>query len=80
MRVARRLADEGRAGRTIPLHLRCDDHTLAARSRTLPTATADAPTIHGTAAALLHTGRPLTRIGVSVSNLEPADRLRLWSA
>ena len=41
-----RLQSSGRAGRTITLHLRFDDHTLAARSRTLPAATADATTIH----------------------------------
>ena len=48
-RVAKRLQSSGRAGRTITLHLRFDDHTLAARSRTLPAATADATTIHYTA-------------------------------
>jgi len=77
-RVAGRLQAAGRAGRTITLHLRYDDHTLAARSRTLPAATADATVIHHTAASLLETPRRLTRIGVSVGNLEPADHLRLW--
>ena len=78
-RVAQRLQSSGRAGRTITLHLRFDDHTLAARSRTLPAATADATTIHYTASALLDTPRRLTRIGVSVGNLEAADSLRLWT-
>ena len=78
-RVAKRLQSSGTAGRTITLHLRFDDHTLAARSRTLPAATADATTIHHTAATLLDTPRRLTRIGVSVGNLEVADSLRLWT-
>lgn len=78
-RVAARLQASGRAGRTITLHLRYDDHTLAARSRTLPAATADATVIHHTAATLLDTPRRLTRIGVSVGNLERADSLRLWT-
>jgi DNA polymerase-4 len=78
-RVAMRLQSSGTAGRTITLHLRFDDHTLAARSRTLPAATADATTIHHTAATLLDTPRRLTRIGVSVGNLEAADSLRLWT-
>jgi DNA polymerase-4 len=78
-RVANRLQASGSAGRTITLHLRFDDHTLAARSRTLPAATADATTIHHTASTLLDTPRRLTRIGVSVGNLETADSLHLWT-
>ena len=80
-RVAERLTHDGRQGRTITLHLRFEDHTLGARARTLPAATADARTIYATAVKLLdHGTRRLTRIGVSVGNHEPADSLRLWSA
>jgi DNA polymerase-4 len=79
IRVAERLHAAGAAGRTITLHLRFEDFTTAARSRTLAVATADAQTIRATAAALLDSGRALTRIGVSVGNLETADSLRLWT-
>ena len=45
----------------------------------LPAAVDDATVIGATAAALVDTDRPLTRIGVSVSSLEVADSLRLWT-
>lgn len=80
-RVAERLRRAGSAGRSVTLHLRFEDFTVVARSRTLPVATADANTIGATAAAL-HAGfadRRLTRIGVSVGSLETADSLRLWT-
>jgi DNA polymerase IV len=76
--VAKRLHAAGVAGRTITLHLRFDDHTTATRSRTLPAAVNDATVIGATAAALVDTPRALTRIGVSVSNLERVEPLRLW--
>jgi DNA polymerase-4 len=79
VRVAERLRATGVAGRTITLHLRFDDHTTATRSRTLPAAVDDATVIGATAASLVDTDRPLTRIGVSVSSLEVADSLRLWT-
>jgi DNA polymerase-4 len=79
-RVAERLRSTGVAGRTITLHLRFADLTTATRSRTLPAAVDDATVIGATAAALVDTGRALTRIGVSVSNLEQADSLRLWTS
>ena len=78
-RVAERLRATGVAGRTITLHLRFSDHTTATRSRTLPVAVDDATVIGATAAALVDTDRALTRIGVSVSSLEVADSLRLWT-
>ena len=77
-RVAERLRAAGVAGRTVTLHLRFSDHTTATRSRTLPAAVDDATVIAATAAALVDSGRALTRIGVSVTNLEAAERLRLW--
>jgi DNA polymerase-4 len=80
VRVAERLRATGVAGRTITLHLRFEDHTTATRSRTLPAAIDDATVIGATAAALVDTARPLTRIGVSVSSLEVADNLRLWTS
>lgn len=79
VRVAERLRATGVAGRTITLHLRFTDRTTATRSRTLPAAIDDATVIGATAASLVDTDRPLTRIGVSVSSLEVADNLRLWT-
>ena len=76
-RVAKRLQSSG--GRP-------DDHAAPAlrRPHAPPLAhpadaTADATTIHHTASALLDTPRRLTRIGVSVGNLEAAASLRLWT-
>jgi DNA polymerase-4 len=77
-RVAERLRAAGVAGRTITVHLRFDDHTTATRSRTLQAAVDDATVIAATAASLVDTPRRLTRIGVSVSNLEVAP-LALWA-
>jgi DNA polymerase IV len=75
--VAERLREAGLAGRTVTLHLRFHDHTTATRSRTLAAAVDDATVIAATAASLVDTPRRLTRIGVSVSNLEVAP-LALW--
>ncbi|HEX6872494.1 MAG TPA: DNA polymerase IV [Micromonosporaceae bacterium] len=74
-RVARRLRAAGRIGRTVQLRLRFGDYRRAARSHTLPCATASTQTIldaaRGLLAAALPTveGRGLTLIGVAVANL-----------
>jgi DNA polymerase-4 len=75
-RVTRRMRSAARAGRTVVLRLRFDDFSRAARSHTLPYATAHTETVLATARALLATARPmierqgLTLVGVAVANLE----------
>src|SRR3954452_25602562 len=57
-RVARRMQNAGRTGRTVELRLRFGDYTRATRARTLPTATADAATLLGAARALMEAAAP----------------------
>ena len=76
--VSRRLDRLGRGGRTVTLKVRYSDFTTITRSRTLPRATQDAPTIARAAQALL-TGsteageRPIRLMGVNVSSLTQDD-------
>jgi DNA polymerase-4 len=82
-RVGRRMRLAGRAGRTVMLRLRFDDFSRAARSRTLPYATANTSTILATARTLLAAATPvierrgLTLVGVSVGNLQDGRSLQL---
>jgi DNA polymerase-4 len=82
-RVGRRMRLAGRAGRTVMLRLRFDDFSRAARSHTLPYATANTSTILATARTLLAAATPvidrrgLTLVGVAVGNLQDGRSLQL---
>jgi DNA polymerase-4 len=82
-RLGRRLRKADRACRTVTLRLRFHDYTRATRSHTIPEATTDTAVILGTARGLLTaawptiTERGLTLIGLSLSNLAPADAVQL---
>src|SRR4051794_1698073 len=82
-RVTRRMRKARRVGRTVVLRLRFDDFERATRSRTVDTATASTETILRTAKELLHEALPtlrergVTLVGVSVTNLQSADRVQL---
>jgi DNA polymerase-4 len=82
-RVARRLRSGRRVCRTVVLRLRFDDFSRATRSTTMPRATAQTLTILDAARGLLAVALPLieaqglTLIGVSLTNLEDADRIQL---
>jgi DNA polymerase-4 len=75
-RVTRRMRAAGRIGRTVVLRLRFDDFGRAARSHTMPRATAHTRTILGTARGLLAAAMPLierrgiTLVGIAVGNLD----------
>ncbi len=75
-RVTRRMRRAGLAGRTVVLRMRFEDFTRATRSRTMPRATAATEPVLATARALLAAarpliaGRPLTLVGITLSNLE----------
>src|SRR4029453_13054628 len=82
-RVARRLRTGRRLCRTVVLRLRFDDFTRATRSLTLPRLTDQSQTILDAARALLTTAKPLierrgiTLVGLSLTNLQSADRVQL---
>jgi DNA polymerase-4 len=82
-RVTNRLRTADRVARTVVLRLRFGDFTSATRSRTMPQATASTAQIHRTAKQLLDDAwqlakeRGLTRVGISVTNLGPADAVQL---
>ena len=82
-RVGRRMRLAGGAGRTVMLRLRFDDFSRAARSHTLPHATANTATILATARTLLAGAtasidrRGLTLVGVAVGNLQDGRSLQL---
>ena len=82
-RVARRLRTGGRLCRTVVLRLRFDDFTRATRSRTLPRSTDQSEKILAVARELLVEAVPLieqrglTLVGLSLTNLDDADRLQL---
>jgi DNA polymerase-4 len=82
-RVSRRLRAGRRVCRTVVLRLRFDDFSRATRSSTMPRATAQTGTILDTARELLAVARPLiglhglTLVGISLTNLEDADRVQL---
>lgn len=77
-RVARRMRNAGRVGRTVTLRLRFDDFTSATRARSFPHPTAATEPIAGLALAVLRDAsemidqRGLTLIGLSVANLQSA--------
>jgi DNA polymerase IV len=82
-RVARRMRSGRRRCRTVVLRLRFDDFTRATRSSTLPRPTDQSQEILDTARALLAAATPLierrgiTLVGISLTNLESADRIQL---
>jgi DNA polymerase-4 len=82
-RVARRLRTGRRLCRTVVLRLRFDDFTRATRSRTLTRSTDQSAEILAVARTLLTEAAPLiekrglTLVGLSLTNLESADRLQL---
>jgi len=82
-RVAQRMRDAGRVGRTVILRLRFDDFSRATRSHTLLHATSDTGAILATARGLLAAEaatvvrRGLTLVGVSVSNLDDGGAVQL---
>ncbi len=82
-RVARRLRAGGRVCRTVVLRLRFDDFSRATRSKTLGRLTAQSHTLLDAARCLFADALPLiaargiTLIGVSLTNLQNADRVQL---
>ena len=82
-RIARRLRSGRRACRTVVLRLRFRDFSRATRSQTMSQATAQTLPILETARDLLtasHTlidANGITLVGISLTNLEDADRIQL---
>jgi DNA polymerase IV len=82
-RVARRLRAGRRRCRTVVLRLRFDDFTRATRSLTMPRSTDQSQEILDAARRLLADAAPLiqargiTLVGISLTNLEDADRIQL---
>ena len=82
-RVARRLRAGRRVCRTVVLRLRFDDFSRATRSFTMPRATGQTEAILETARGLVSAAVPLivaqglTLVGISLTNLEHADRIQL---
>jgi DNA polymerase IV len=82
-RVSRRLRSGRRLCRTVVLRLRFDDFTRATRSLTMPRLTDQSQAILDAARILLTAATPLigrrgiTLVGISLTNLENADRIQL---
>jgi DNA polymerase-4 len=82
-RVARRLRAGRRLCRTVILRLRFDDFTRATRSLTMSRLTDQSQVLLDAARGLLAEATPLieqrgiTLVGISLTNLENADRLQL---
>ena len=82
-RIARRLRTGRRVCRTVVLRLRFRDFSRATRSQTMSQATAQTLPILETARELLAASRALieangiTLVGISLTNLEDADRIQL---
>lgn len=82
-RVTRRMRAAKRVGRTVMLRLRFDDFTRAARSHTLPRATANTSAILEALRGLLSTAMPMidergvTLVGVAVGNLDDGKFVQL---
>jgi DNA polymerase-4 len=82
-RVSRRLRTGRRLCRTVVLRLRFDDFTRATRSVTLPRLTDQSQVLLDTARGLLAEATPLierrgiTLVGITLTNLEDADRIQL---
>jgi len=86
-RVARRLRQEGVAGKTVILKVKYSDFVLVTRSATLNTFTNDGAVLYRTACGLLEkteTGkRPVRLLGISVSHFSTRgaeEQLELFSA
>jgi DNA polymerase-4 len=82
-RVTRRLRRGGRLCRTVVLRLRFDDFNRATRSLTLPRLTGQSAEVLDAARVLVAGAMPLieergiTLVGISLTNLESADRAQL---
>jgi DNA polymerase-4 len=82
-RVAHRLRQGDRVGRTVVLRFRFDDFTRATRSHTLTAPTNDTELLLGACVSLLEgmwptiENRGLTLIGLSITNLSNADAVQL---
>ena len=82
-RTSRRLRTGRRLCRTVVLRLRFDDFTRATRSLTMPRSTDQSATILDASRRLLANARCLieergiTLVGISLTNLEHADRIQL---
>ena len=82
-RTSRRLRTGRRLCRTVVLRLRFDDFTRATRSLTMPRLTDQSETILDASRRLLANARRLieergiTLVGISLTNLEHADRIQL---
>jgi len=82
-RTSRRLRTGRRLCRTVVLRLRFDDFTRATRSLTMPRLTDQSATILDASRRLLANARRLieergiTLVGISLTNLEHADRIQL---
>ena len=82
-RVSRRLRTGRRLCRTVVLRLRFGDFSRATRSFTMPRLTGQSQTILETARRLVAESMPLiesqglTLVGISLTNLEDADRVQL---
>ena len=82
-RVTRRLRQGRRLCRTVVLRLRFDDFSRATRSLTMPRLTDQSAEVLVAARRLLAAARPmievhgLTLVGISLTNLEHADRVQL---
>jgi DNA polymerase IV len=82
-RVARRMRDARRVGRTVVVRLRFDDFSRVTRSHTLAAATAHTETILQSARALLAAAsglidsNGLTLVGIAVSNLDDEHAVQL---
>jgi DNA polymerase IV len=82
-RVSRRLRAGRRLCRTVVLRLRFGDFSRATRSFTMPRLTGQSQTILETARRLVAESMPLiesqglTLVGISLTNLEDADRVQL---
>ena len=71
--LCRRMAEQGRKGRTIGIKVRLDDFSTHTRASTLPAATNDAAEVLGVATRLLRrfaAPRPVRLIGVRLAALE----------
>lgn len=74
-RLAQRLADQHRGGRTVAIKVRLDDFATVTRARTLPEPVADATALGAVAVELLRAyapPRPVRLLGVRVAGLDLA--------
>lgn len=82
-RVAHRMRQSNRVGRTVVLRFRFDDYSRATRSHTLAASTSDTTVLLGACRGLLLTMRPtiadrgITLLGLSITNLCDANTVQL---